>query len=75
MEAGFLFGISFIGSLILTSLVRHYIKGKKYFDRMIVLAITIIVIMSFLGVIANIILTINSFGIKYMLREKKFCKW
>jgi hypothetical protein len=26
-------------------------------------------------VIANIILTINSFGIKYMLREKKFCKW
>jgi hypothetical protein len=26
-------------------------------------------------VIANIILTINSFGIKYMLREKKFCNW
>lgn len=72
-ESGLLFGVSFVGSFILTFFTRRYLKKRAQLDTTIIFILAMICVVSILGVIGNVIQTTLTFGFEHMLAGHSLC--
>jgi uncharacterized membrane protein YfcA len=72
-ESLFIFLVSFIGSILLTFLALRYLKRQSKLDTTIILILALICVVSIVGVIGNIIITVATFGFDHLVQAKSFC--
>lgn len=72
-ESLLVFSVAFVGSLVLTSLALRYLKKKSKLDTTIILILAVICVVSILGVVGNLILTISTFGFGHLVQAKSVC--
>jgi multisubunit Na+/H+ antiporter MnhB subunit len=67
-------GVTFVGSLILTYLVRGYLKKRSKLDKVIIFILALICVVSILGVVVSFIMDVTTLGFEQFIEPKQFCE-
>lgn len=66
VDAGFLFGISFVFGGLLTLLLYHLLKDKKNVQKTLLIIIVALCVLCIVGIIPSVFLTAHNFGWPYL---------